>query len=106
MDNSSPTVSTSDAATKSPRLYYLDWIRVLAMFSIFLYHSDRLFDFFGWHIKNDVTNLASSIHIEVFNQFMMPVFFVVSGSAVYYSLRSRKAGGFIKERSLRILIPW
>jgi len=75
------------------------------MFSIFLYHSDRLFDYFGWHIKNNVTNLASSIHIEVFNQFMMPVFFVVSGAAVYYSLRSRKAGGFIKERSLRILIP-
>lgn len=35
----------------------------------------------------------------------MPVFFVISGAAVYYALRSRKAGGFIKERTLRVLIP-
>ena len=37
---------------------------------------------------------------------MMPLFFILSGAAVYYSLRSRKAGGFVKERILRILIPW
>ena len=76
------------------------------MLSIFLYHSDRLFDFFGWHVKNDATNLVSSIHIQFFNQWMMPLFFIVSGAAVYYSLRGRNAGGFIKERCLRILIPW
>jgi len=36
----------------------------------------------------------------------MPLFFIVSGAAIYYSLRSRKAGGFVKERILRILVPW
>jgi peptidoglycan/LPS O-acetylase OafA/YrhL len=95
------------AATETPaRLYYLDWIRALAMLSIFLFHCDRIFDFDGWHINNDVTNLASTIHIQFFNQWMMPLFFIVSGAAVYFSLRNRTAGGFLKERSLRILIPW
>ena len=101
----SPIGSTA-ASTGSTRLYYLDWLRVLAMLSIFLYHSDRLFDFFGWHIKNDVTNLVSALHIHFFNQWMMPLFFIVSGAAVFYSLRSRKAGGFIRERCMRILVPW
>ena len=32
--------------------------------------------------------------------------FIISGAAVFYSLRSRKAGGFVKERILRILIPY
>ncbi|MFC2006540.1 acyltransferase family protein [Chloroflexota bacterium] len=93
-------------ANRASRLYYLDWLRVFAMLAIFSFHSDRFFDFDGWHVKNSVTSLASSIHIEVFNQWMMPLFFILSGAAVYYSLKSRKAGGFVKERILRILIPW
>jgi len=76
------------------------------MLSIFSFHNNRFFDFDGWHVKNSVTSLASSIHIEIFNQWMMPLFFILSGAAVYYSLKSRKAGGFVKERILRILIPW
>ncbi|MFC2052189.1 acyltransferase family protein [Chloroflexota bacterium] len=105
--NSAPSqVAESNVATKPARLYYLDWLRVLAMFSIFFFHSDRFFDFDGWHVKNAATSLASTIHIQFFNQWMMPLFFILSGAAVYYSLRSRTGGGFIKERSLRILIPW
>ena len=106
MSNGTPQVPESNVAVRPTRLYYLDWLRVFAMFSIFFFHSDRFFDFDGWHVKNSVTSLASSIHIEVFNQWMMPLFFILSGAAVYYSLRSRKAGGFVKERILRILIPW
>ncbi|MFC1904583.1 acyltransferase family protein, partial [Chloroflexota bacterium] len=41
-----------------------------------------------------------------FNQWMMPLFFIVSGAAVVYSLRSRNARGFLKERVLRILVTW
>ena len=98
--------SSSNTVEKPARLHYLDWLRILAMSSIFFFHSDRFFDFMDWHVKNSVTSLASSIHIDIFNQWMMPVFFILSGAAVYYALRFRTAGGFIKERSLRILIPW
>ena len=58
----------SNVVSEPVRLYYVDWLRVLAMLSIFFYHSDRFFDFMDWHVKNSVTSLASSIHIEVFNQ--------------------------------------
>jgi peptidoglycan/LPS O-acetylase OafA/YrhL len=36
----------------------------------------------------------------------MPLFFILSGAAVYYSLRSRNGGSFLKERFFRIMIPW
>jgi len=98
--------SLSNTIQKPARLHYIDWLRVLAMLSIFFFHSDRFFDFFDWHVKNSVTSLASSIHIDIFNQWMMPLFFILSGAAIYYALRFRTAGGFIKERSQRILIPW
>ncbi|MFC1966384.1 acyltransferase family protein [Chloroflexota bacterium] len=99
-------MSSQNSIARPTRLFYLDWLRVFAMLAIFSYHNDRFFDFNGWHVKNSVTSLASSIHIEVFNQWMMPLFFILSGAAVYYSLMSRRAEGFVKERILRILIPW
>ena len=91
--------------TPEGRLYYLDWLRVIAILSIFFYHCDRFFDFRTYPIQSTVRSLVSTIHRELFQQWMMPLFFIISGAAVYYSLRSRRAGGFIKERILRILIP-
>jgi hypothetical protein len=31
---------------------------------------------------------------------MIPLFFILSGAAVYYALKFRTAGGFVKERTL------
>ena len=57
-------------------------------------------------IALEASSLGSSVFVDIFNQWMMPLFFVLSGAAVYFTLRFRKAGGFLKERCLRILVPW
>jgi hypothetical protein len=98
-------MNESNVTTRPTRLYYIDWLRVLAMLSIFFFHNDRFFNFEDWHVKNDVTSLVSSFHIAFFNHWMMPLFFILSGAAVYHALRFRTAGRFVKERILRILIP-
>ncbi len=58
-------------------------------------------------ILNDLLPQSHAVQTIVgfFVQWMMPLFFILAGAAVYYALSYRKAGGFIKERSLRILIP-
>lgn len=89
----------------SQRLYYLDWLRVLAMLAVFFYHADRFFDFYGWHVKNPETNLLSSIHVALFGLWLMPLFFVLSGASSFLSLQVRSTGQFVKERFTRILIP-
>ncbi|MFC2078436.1 acyltransferase family protein [Candidatus Bipolaricaulota bacterium] len=93
------------AQGKSERLFYLDWLRVFAMASVFLFHADRFFDFDGWHVKSAVLSRISHIHITFFNQWMMPLFFVLSGASIVYALQRRSAGQFIKERFLRLLLP-
>ena len=50
------------AAEPRVRLYYLDWLRVFAMLSVFLYHSDRFFVTDDWHLMNAAKSLASIIH--------------------------------------------
>ena len=71
------------------RLYYLDWLRILAMLSIFLFHNARPFDLDSWHVNNPITYQGTSIFVDFFNLWMMPLFFVLSGAAVYYSLKRR-----------------
>jgi glucans biosynthesis protein C len=89
----------------SRRLYYIDWLRVLAMLSIFFFHADRFFDYYDWHVKNSDRNIVSSIHIGFFSQWIMPLFFILSGAAVVHSLKHRSGSRFLWERVKRILIP-
>jgi glucan biosynthesis protein C len=88
------------------RQHYLDWLRVVATIGIFLFHNSRAYDYGDWHIKNVQTSLGATQFVEFMNIWMMPLFFILSGASVYYSLKSRNAGSFLKERFFRIMIPW
>ncbi|MDH4299448.1 MAG: acyltransferase family protein [Dehalococcoidia bacterium] len=88
------------------RQYHIDWLRVIATIAIFLFHNARVYNFDDWHIKNAQTSLGATQFVEFMDMWMMPLFFILSGAAVYYSLKSRSAGSFLKERFFRIMIPW
>lgn len=34
------------------RRYDVDWLRIIAMLAVFLFHCTRFFDPEGWHLKN------------------------------------------------------
>ncbi len=88
------------------RQHYIDWLRVIATIGIFLFHNARVYNYDEWHIKNAQTSLGATQFVEFMDMWMMPLFFILSGAAVYYSLKSRSAGSFLKERFFRIMIPW
>jgi glucans biosynthesis protein C len=87
------------------RQNYIDWLRVGAMFLLLFYHTGRLFDEPGWHIKNADINQV----INIFNRFLdiwhMPLFFLLAGASVWFALGKRTPGKFIGERVLRLFVP-
>ena len=93
------------APTRQERLYYLDWLRVLAILTVFLYHTLRPFDTTYWHVKNTDQSLAITILLFFFSQWGMVLFFVLAGAACWFALRSRSGRQFVRERSLRLLVP-
>ena len=99
-------LNASAAKTSTPRLYYLDWLRVIATIGIFLFHNSRAYNYGDWSIKNAQTTLVATQFVEFMNIWMMPLFFVLSGASVYYSLKSRNGSSFLKERFFRIMVPW
>ncbi|NRF94548.1 acyltransferase family protein [Paenibacillus frigoriresistens] len=84
----------------------LDWIRVLVTFFVILYHCSMFFNPFPWHVKNNVLN---STYIYTYtllvSNWMMPIFFAVSGISTFYALQKRSAFSFLKERLLRLGLP-
>lgn len=92
--------------TPVQRLYYLDWLRVLAVLGIFLFHNARFYDVFSdWHVKNVTTSPGASILVGFMSAWIMPLFFLIAGAGTYLALKVRQAGKFIQERTLRLLIP-
>jgi glucan biosynthesis protein C len=63
----------------APRLYFLDWLRVLAMVGIFFFHNSRFYDSFSdWHVKNTTDNLGATVFVGFASLWIMPVFFLIA----------------------------
>lgn len=87
------------------RYYDIDWLRVLGMITIFLFHNARFFNEEGWHVKNFELSFGMSVFVAILNHFIMPLFFVLSAIAIYYALKKRSNAQFMLERATRLLIP-
>jgi peptidoglycan/LPS O-acetylase OafA/YrhL len=100
--NPSPTSNEE----KSPRLHYLDWLRVLAILGVFLFHAVHPFDFLEWEIKNPEGSMAVTFFIVFFAPWGMSFFFMMSGTGSWFALRRRSAKQYALERINRLLIPF
>ncbi len=91
----------------SERWYWLDWLRVISMGAIFLYHSGMPFvSYDNWHITNSQPDSVISLFNQLMISWIMPLFFVVSGIATYLSLSKRSPWQFAWERFERLMIPF
>ena len=88
------------------RWYWLDWLRVLAMGTIFLFHSSRPFAPPPWHVMNSTLDLGFTLFDAFISGWIMPLFFAISGIATYFSLSKRTSGEFAKDRFKRLMIPF
>src|SRR5688572_4047704 len=92
-------------ADKKIRHYHIDWLRVLGMAAIFLFHNARFFNDEDWHVKNNQLDFGMSVFVSILNQFVMPLFFVLSSYAIHYALQHRSDRDFMRERVARLLVP-
>lgn len=92
-------------AQAPPRRYYLDWLRVLAIFLIFVYHCTRPFDTEDWHVKNAVTYGWLGSAADLLAVWGMPLVFVISGASTFFSVGKLPPLVFLRERALRLLVP-
>ena len=91
------------------RHYDLDWLRVLAVLLLVYYHSAAVFyqgELGDFYIKNDLPSPVLGWFIFFVHQWHMPLFFLISGTASWFSLQLRTPMQYVNERFKRLLIPF
>jgi peptidoglycan/LPS O-acetylase OafA/YrhL len=91
------------------RRYDIDWLRVIAIGLLILYHIGFVFlpwgVFIGF-IQNDVSMENLWTPMSMVNIWRIPLLFFVSGMGVSFAIRKRNWKQLILERSRRILLPF
>ncbi len=93
---------------KSERQYYIDWLRILLILSVFLFHIGMIFNAWDWHVKNDVTAGYKSTlwYVMVYlSRWRMPLLILISGAGTYFALGKRTSWQYLGERFKRLFIP-
>jgi peptidoglycan/LPS O-acetylase OafA/YrhL len=102
------TATIQKTDQNSERQYYIDWLRILLIFSVFLFHIGMIFNSWDWHVKNDVTTGSKSVlwYIMVFmHEWRMPLLILISGAGTYFALGKRTSWQYLGERFKRLFIP-
>lgn len=92
------------------RYHNLDWLRVLGILVVFIYHAARIYDPLFWYntfeVRNNQTSPLFSVFCFAVTFWLMPVFFLLAGASTSFSLSRRTSYQFIVERMKRLLVPF
>jgi glucans biosynthesis protein C len=98
----------SQTKTKLERVYYIDWLRVIAVLLLILFHTARIFDIWDpFYVKNAETSSFLSYSVITFlNQWQIPLLFLLAGSSTWFALAIRSGKEYAAERLKRLLLPF
>jgi len=88
------------------RLYYLDWLRVLAVFGVFIAHTADIFDILYWHVRQGGGGIKWDILGGFGAEWGMSLVFLLAGASAWFALLSRSNKQFVGERFKRLFIPF
>jgi glucan biosynthesis protein C len=107
MQSQNASAQTDSNSRRTVRLHYLDSLRVLAVFLVFLFHATKPFTMVDWQVMNAETSTAATVFFIAFlAPWGMPFFFLLAGATAWFALQRRTARQFAGERVRRLLIPF
>jgi glucans biosynthesis protein C len=87
------------------RYDFLDWLRVIAIFVLFFFHTGMIFVGWGWHIVNNQTISSLQWPMDIAHRLRMPLLFVIAGAGMWFALQRRSTTQFLQERTQKLLLP-
>jgi hypothetical protein len=98
--NHSSSPSFTQLGRQPARLYFLDWLRVIAVLGVFLFHAVYPFDLTAWHIKNAEQSTVVTFFIAFMFPWGMLFFFLLAGAGSWFALRRRTATAYARAEKM------
>jgi glucan biosynthesis protein C len=89
----------------SERIHYLDWLKVLIVYGIVLFHVALVFSFGTWLVSNHERSLILSAFAAFCFPWGIPAMFLIAGADAWFGFRSRSVADFLRSRCLRLVVP-
>lgn len=93
----------------SERRYDIDWLRVISIGLLLIYHIAIFFqpwaNFIGF-IRSEQYHDGLWKFMSMINVWRIPILFYVSGMGVYFAIQNRNVGQLLGDRAVRILLPY
>ena len=85
--STAPSRGAHDAA--SERLLWIDWLKIIVVFAVFVYHTAEPFLVINWLVSNDERSTALSAVAGFGFLFGLPLLFLLAGATAWLSLGQR-----------------
>ncbi len=95
----------SSPPVASVRIHAIDWLRVLIVYGIAFYHISLVFSPSRWLVNNHGDSLILSGFAGFTFTWGIPAMFLIAGADTWFALRHRKPLSFVRERTLRLIVP-
>jgi glucans biosynthesis protein C len=105
----SDSLSSPSPASGHLRRYDVDWLRIIALGLLVIYHVSISFQPWGRNflfIQNEQSLEGLWVIISMFNIWRIPILFLISGMGVRFAMQRRTWKMMLKDRTLRILLPF
>ena len=103
-----PVLNIASTVTAGERRHDVDWLRVLALGLLMIYHT--MVSFQPWailifFIQNEQSLEWMWVFMAAINVWRIPILFMISGMGVRFAMERRDWKQILKDRTIRILLP-
>lgn len=96
---------TRDLPSPNARLYFLDWVRIIAFFILIVYHVGMYYVSWDWHVKSPFAGSGPEPFMMLSSPWRLGLLFFIAGAGASLMLRKTGAAAFLRRRSVRLLVP-
>ena len=90
----------------SERLFYVDWLRIIAFAILIVYHcSVAFFPDMDWLVKSTQTDQVLSWVMDFPRAWRLALLFFVSGMGTWFAFSAAPGWVFLRDRTVRLLVP-
>lgn len=83
-----------------------DWLRIIALGLLIVTHTTYVYRTFDWRVNSLHEGLWANLVVEAMAPWRISLVFFIGGAATRFMLEAHDFGGFLRNRAMRLIVPF